>query len=131
MEGVLLLWNFIKNLFFFRETDELSELMRRANDLTMMDAKLNSIPTGDLIESFLNADSSSPHDSTFAMTDLENQQHEDFINQQLHADLHDPHLHPGLDIVVDETYHGIDHGSSFHDTSDHHSDFGSGGHDGF
>jgi hypothetical protein len=32
-------------------------------------------------------------------------------------DPHDPYTNPGLDIVVDESYHGIDHGSA---DSHHH-----------
>ena len=39
------------------------------------------------------------------------------MEQQLQemVERQDPYLHPGIDIVVDESYHGINHGSLDHD----------------
>lgn len=48
---------------------------------------------------------------------------DDFIMQQ-HLDMTDPYQHAGLDIVVDESFHGIDHGDGF--THDFSHDMGGG-----
>ncbi|SES90243.1 hypothetical protein SAMN05216389_103115 [Oceanobacillus limi] len=40
---------------------------------------------------------------------------DDNFHHQSGHDPHDPYTNPGLDIVVDESYHGIDHGSGIHD----------------
>ena len=48
---------------------------------------------------------------------------DDLIMQQ-QLDMTDPYQHPGLDIIVDESFHGIDHGDGF--THDFSHDMGSG-----
>ena len=44
-----------------------------------------------------------------AYDELEEMMHQQEITNQLN--MHDPYLNPGQDHVVDEVYHGIDHGS--------------------
>ncbi|MFC0187271.1 hypothetical protein ACFFJY_03180 [Fictibacillus aquaticus] len=46
--------------------------------------------------------------------------HDDQFDQMNH--MHDPYINPGVDIVVDESYHGIDHGMGIAnpDTNNHH-----------
>ncbi|WP_031516238.1 hypothetical protein [Desulfofalx alkaliphila] len=51
---------------------------------------------------------------------IDQQQLDELMNQ-----IHDPYLNPGLDLLVDESFHGIDHGlgiADHHHHSDH--DFG-------
>lgn len=86
-----------------------SELMERATELSAIDADALEIhPDSSLLDFFTNSpdDPISQHAHSQEMDDLLHQQ---FIDQ-----MHDPYLHPGQDIVIDETYHGIDHGSHEH-----------------
>ena len=32
------------------------------------------------------------------------------FTMQMQQQAHDPYMHPGIDFVIDESYHGIDHG---------------------
>lgn len=60
------------------------------------------------------------HDAHDDLDDMMMQQQaldNELLQQQIMRDMHDPYLNPGQDHVVDETYHGIDHGM------DHHHDF--------
>lgn len=48
---------------------------------------------------------------------------DDYLLQQQQHDLHDPYKTPGVDIVVDESYHGIDHGMGMANPDHHHHGF--------
>ncbi|WP_342536922.1 hypothetical protein [Sporosarcina sp. FSL K6-3508] len=115
------MWSLFRKFLLPREHDEFSELMKRATDLGMKDSKWNNFKSDSLLFS-----SSSRHDDfSDEMDELERQQFESLELQQNHIDMHDPYINPGVSIVVDESYHGIDHGSADSDFT-HHS-----GHDGF
>lgn len=116
------LFRFLKKLF--GNTDGTSDLMERAMNSAMMD-QMNASQLSNI------SDSLRDDDHMLEQFMRENQERE-FMNQQMHddqdrefmeqqmRDMHDPYLNPGQDIVVDESYHGIDHGS---DDSFHHHDF--------
>ncbi|ADH97764.1 hypothetical protein [Salisediminibacterium selenitireducens] len=46
--------------------------------------------------------------------------HHDQEFQKEMNDSHNPYVNPGQDIIVDESYHGIDHGIGIANPSDHH-----------
>lgn len=97
-----------------------SELMERATELSMIDEDTLDVQMDrNLFDFLMNspADPISQHAHLHEMDDLMHQQlHEtdDLMHQQFIDQMHDPYLNPGQDIVIDETYHGIDHGSHDH-----------------
>ncbi|MBY0221588.1 hypothetical protein [Sporosarcina aquimarina] len=115
------MWSLFRKLLLPREHDEFSELMKRATDLSVKDPKWNNFNSN----SFLFGSSSRHDDFSDEMDELERQQFESLEIHHSHMDMHDPYINPGVSIVVDESYHGIDHGSADSDFT-HHS-----GHDGF
>ncbi|EGQ26794.1 hypothetical protein HMPREF9372_1185 [Sporosarcina newyorkensis 2681] len=118
------MWDLIKKVLLPREHEEFSELMKRATDLAAQDSKWNHFKG----KSFLFSSSSRHDDFSERMEELERQQFEGLEIHQTHMDMHDPYINPGVSIVVDEPYHGIDHGTNYGADSDFtHSS----GHDGF
>ncbi|MFD1706893.1 hypothetical protein ACFSCZ_09135 [Siminovitchia sediminis] len=94
---------FIKKMFNVLNGNQMeSDLMSRAMDSALQD-KAGML--GSTLGSF--SGSSYPDD----IEDLVYQSH---MDDQMLRDMHDPYLNPGQDIVVDEVYHGIDHGSDHH-----------------
>lgn len=118
------MWDFIKKMLLPREQDEFSELMKRATDLSMKDQNWNHVKS----DSFSFGLSNRHDDFYDDMDELVRQQMESVDIHQTHMDMHDPYNNPGVSIVVDESYHGIDHGTNYGTDADftHHS-----GHDGF
>ena len=59
---------------------------------------------------------------------MQQQMDQEMLNQQMQqqmdqeiAEMNDPYIHSGLDVCVDESYHGIDHGG-LPDLADSHDD---------
>ena len=102
-------------MFFDGEENTTSSLMAKA----MESAKMNSFDS----PAFLSNDTAGSFDDLEDMM-LQQQMDDQLLMDQQMRDMHDPYLNPGQDIVVDESYHGIDHGAdhSF-DSGGHHNDF--------
>ncbi|VEF46575.1 Uncharacterised protein [Bacillus freudenreichii] len=92
-----------------------SDLMSRAVDITTQTEIPLSI--GNLANSISSQDDI---DELIYQSHLDDQMFHDQMDQdrmfqdQMQRDMHDPYLNPGQDIVVDESYHGIDHGGNDH-----------------
>ena len=59
-----------------------------------------------------------------AAQQLQQQMDQEMLHQQMDqeiAEMSDPYIHAGLDICVDESFHGIDHGG-LQDLADSHDD---------
>lgn len=101
------MFEFFKKIMAVFSGDHPSSLMEKAMDSVLLD----SDQIGNAASSLL-SDSMKFH----GHDDLE----EMMLQQQI-QDMHDPYKNPGLDLVIDEHYHGIDHGMDHHDF--HHHDF--------
>lgn len=101
------MFDFIKKMInAFNGNQSESDLMSRAVDSAMQGK------TGMFSSALSSLSSKSDyHDD---MDQLMYQMHVDEQMEQMHRDMHDPYLNPGQDFVVDEVYHGIDHGNDHH-----------------
>lgn len=110
------LFSLLKKLF--GGSSSTSDLMERARDSAMMDQMANA----SFSDSYSDESLQDMMDGQYALLDHEEQirQIDDQnFQQRVMEEMHDPYLNPGQDIVVDESYHGIDHGM---DDSFHHHD---------
>lgn len=119
------MFNFIKKLFGFGSDDDgvSSSLIERATNSALM-SENNFAPTDltseGLTQFFHDNEELEQlqqqqllHDYLHQQQIYDQQQHD--LEQLQHIqNMHDPYLNPGQDIVVDETYHGHDHGFDDH-----------------
>lgn len=99
-------FSFIKKMFTLLNGEQSpSTLMEKAMNSAMTDrfGRMSSFFIGDASSQHHHFHNDMQHQH---MMDMHNH---DMMHRQM-EDMHNPYLNPGQDLVVDQTYHGIDHG---------------------